>query len=202
MSGVRCRLAYGPADATAHSLSLASVKSRLVLPFWYWLTWVVPYKGPLIHTGVCVFWSLACNTCKHCVYCTSVHGCRSPAEIWCGAVSLQYVCSWKMVRQMPLVPSALSRPSVRWMMWSVMISTTASNVCTPRTAWHRQTSALCRRVLARCCAAQTHCRCATSSLVSTTSTTTMTTCCLSTDSQKLPFILEGLNLLMLTLVQS
>jgi len=30
-----------------HSLSLASVKSRSVLPFWYWLTWVVPYKGPL-----------------------------------------------------------------------------------------------------------------------------------------------------------
>jgi len=31
-----CRLAYGPADATA-TLSLASVKCRLVLPFWYWL---------------------------------------------------------------------------------------------------------------------------------------------------------------------
>jgi len=30
-----------------HSLSLASVKSRLVLPFWYQLTWVVPEKGPL-----------------------------------------------------------------------------------------------------------------------------------------------------------
>ena len=30
-----------------HSLSLAPVKSRLVLPFWYWLTWVVPDKGPL-----------------------------------------------------------------------------------------------------------------------------------------------------------
>ena len=30
-----------------HSLSLASVKSRLVLPFWYRLTWVVPDKGPL-----------------------------------------------------------------------------------------------------------------------------------------------------------
>jgi len=28
-----------------HSLSLASVKSRLVLPFWYWLAWVVPEKG-------------------------------------------------------------------------------------------------------------------------------------------------------------
>jgi len=35
-----------------HSLSLASVKSRLVLPFWYRLTWVVPEKGPL--NGVCV----------------------------------------------------------------------------------------------------------------------------------------------------
>ena len=32
-----------------HSLSLAPVKSRLVLPFWYIyrLTWVVPDKGPL-----------------------------------------------------------------------------------------------------------------------------------------------------------
>jgi len=27
--------------------TLASVKSRLVLPFWYRLTWVVPEKGPL-----------------------------------------------------------------------------------------------------------------------------------------------------------
>ena len=26
---------------------LASVKSRLVLPFWYLLTWVVPDQGPL-----------------------------------------------------------------------------------------------------------------------------------------------------------
>ena len=36
------------------SLSLASVKSRLVLPFWYRLTWVVPEKGPL-NGCVCVF---------------------------------------------------------------------------------------------------------------------------------------------------
>ena len=34
-----------------HSLSLASVKSTLVLPFWYQLTRVVPEKGPL---NVCV----------------------------------------------------------------------------------------------------------------------------------------------------
>jgi len=36
-----------------HSLSLASVKSRLVLPFWYRLTGVVPDKGPL-NGCVCV----------------------------------------------------------------------------------------------------------------------------------------------------
>ena len=34
-----------PSWCHCHSLSLASVKSRLVLPFWYWLTWVVPEKG-------------------------------------------------------------------------------------------------------------------------------------------------------------
>ena len=34
-----------PRWCQCHSLSLASVKSRLVLPFWYWLTWVVPEKG-------------------------------------------------------------------------------------------------------------------------------------------------------------
>jgi len=37
-----------------HSLSLATVESRLVLPFWYRLTWVVPEKGPL-NGCVCVF---------------------------------------------------------------------------------------------------------------------------------------------------
>ena len=36
-----------------YSLSLASIKSRLVLPFWYRLTWVVPEKVPL-NGCVCV----------------------------------------------------------------------------------------------------------------------------------------------------
>ena len=27
-------------------------KSRLVLPFWYWLTWVVPDKGPLNNQSI------------------------------------------------------------------------------------------------------------------------------------------------------
>ena len=34
-----------PSWCHCHSLSLASVKSRLVLPFWHWLTRVVPEKG-------------------------------------------------------------------------------------------------------------------------------------------------------------
>ena len=37
----------------SHSLFLASVKSRLVLPFWYRLTRVVPDKGPL-NGGECI----------------------------------------------------------------------------------------------------------------------------------------------------
>ena len=36
-----------PSWCHCHSLSLASVKSRLVLPFWYRLTQVIPEKGPL-----------------------------------------------------------------------------------------------------------------------------------------------------------
>jgi len=42
-----------PVWCHCHSLSLASVKSRLVLPFWYQLTRVVPDKG-LLNGCVCV----------------------------------------------------------------------------------------------------------------------------------------------------
>ena len=42
-----------PSWCHCHSLSLASVKFRLVLPFWYRLTRVVPEKGPL-NRCVCV----------------------------------------------------------------------------------------------------------------------------------------------------
>ena len=57
-----------------HSLSLASVKSRLVLPFWYRLTWVVPEKGPL-NGCVCVASSLL-----HLIYamaCMALNNCHS-----------------------------------------------------------------------------------------------------------------------------
>ena len=49
-----------PSWCHCHSLSPASVKSRLVLPYWYRLTWVVPDKGPL-NVCVCVH-ELGCKT--------------------------------------------------------------------------------------------------------------------------------------------
>ena len=42
-----------PSWCHCHSLSLVLVKSRLVLPFWYWLARVVPDKG-LLNGCVCV----------------------------------------------------------------------------------------------------------------------------------------------------
>jgi len=58
-----------PSGFHCHSLSLAPVKSRLVLPFWYRLTRVVPDKKPLngcVYVCVCV-WSgnwFACVLCS------------------------------------------------------------------------------------------------------------------------------------------
>ena len=52
-----------PSWCLCYSLSLASVISRLVLPFWYWLSWVVPEKGPL-NGYVCVlYYSLLWHFC-------------------------------------------------------------------------------------------------------------------------------------------
>ena len=71
LSGARCRLAMAqriPLLLTVswfhcYSLSLASVKSRLVLPFWYRLTRVVPEKGPLnLFVYMCLCRVLLCLT--------------------------------------------------------------------------------------------------------------------------------------------
>ena len=58
-----------PSWCHCHSLSLASVKSRLVLPFWYWLTRVVPDKGPLngcLCVCVLTYYTLVLSTALHC----------------------------------------------------------------------------------------------------------------------------------------
>ena len=49
-----------PSGFHCYSLSLAPVKSRLVLPFWYQLTRVVPGKGPL---NGCVYVSVCLSVC-------------------------------------------------------------------------------------------------------------------------------------------
>jgi len=49
-----------PSRCYCHSLSLASVKSRLVLSFWYLLTCIVPDKGPL-NRCVCIYLSTIVN---------------------------------------------------------------------------------------------------------------------------------------------
>jgi len=56
LSGARCRRIC-PSSCHCHSLSLASVKSRLISPFWYWLTRVVPEKGSLKGCVCVLVWS-------------------------------------------------------------------------------------------------------------------------------------------------
>ena len=84
-----------PSWCHGHSLSLASVKSSLVLPFWYWLTWVVPDKGLLnghLHTLYVsalsgtfrfvsgIFYSCIRTVHVHCAVslCTSIKGSALP----------------------------------------------------------------------------------------------------------------------------
>jgi len=59
-----------PSWCQCHSLSVASVKSRLVLPFWYRLTWVVADKGLLngcVFTNMLALWAtsevIVCLSC-------------------------------------------------------------------------------------------------------------------------------------------
>ena len=61
LSGARCRLAYCPADTTATHCLLLQWNPDWFLPFWYWLTRVVPEKGPLNGcVCVCVQTQAAC----------------------------------------------------------------------------------------------------------------------------------------------
>ena len=50
-----------PSYCHYHSLSVVSVKSRLLLPFWYWLTWVVPERA--VKQVVCVRACLGVYVC-------------------------------------------------------------------------------------------------------------------------------------------
>ena len=71
---------------TCHSLSLASVKSRLVLRFWYRLTSVVPEKGPL-NGCVCV--------CLFLIPCSCF---LMPSKVALALTPLCVVCAVRCVR--------------------------------------------------------------------------------------------------------
>ena len=68
-----------PSWCHCHWLSLASIKSRLVLPFWYRLTWVVPDKGPL-NGCVCVIVHTFCSYEPNCMYGQTV--CTAKLYAW------------------------------------------------------------------------------------------------------------------------
>jgi len=53
LSWARCRFAYGPAELPLPLTVSCSSKSRLVLPFWYWLTRIVLDKGLLNRCCFC-----------------------------------------------------------------------------------------------------------------------------------------------------
>ena len=72
LSGARYRLfAYGPADATVsqNPIICRFFKSRLILPFWYWLTQVVLEERPLNGCSSSSTISLlSVNASKSCMY--------------------------------------------------------------------------------------------------------------------------------------
>ena len=67
------RTCIWPSWCHCHSVSLASVTSRLVLPFWYRLTWVVLEKGPLNGCMYVCPYGDNCNMATAFAYCIWPH---------------------------------------------------------------------------------------------------------------------------------
>jgi len=86
-----------PSWCNCHSLSLASVKSRLVLPYWYRLTRIVPDNEPLNKcVCVCLSFSMRRRQIRRCVNAATdpraVPGWRR-LQCWRGSPSPQS-CTW------------------------------------------------------------------------------------------------------------
>ena len=97
-----------PSWCHCHSLSLASVKSRLVLPFWYWLTRVVLDKGPLNGCGVYV--------------CVCVCVCVLPWMITYSHMSLVHL-EWFISSELIVLIISLKNRSANWcvevLLWQI-----------------------------------------------------------------------------------
>jgi len=94
-----------PSWCHCHSLSLASVKSSLVLPFWYRLTWVVPDKGPL--NGGVLFGRLGgfdyLGLCFVLRYICFVLGFTSVLQHGLDVSAVLYLMFWCTTYQLPFV---------------------------------------------------------------------------------------------------
>jgi len=80
-----------PSWCHCHSLSLASVKSRLVLPFWYRLTRVVPDKEPL-NGCVCV------RACVYCIQSTEFFIITFSPTWWNTSLNFYQWCHWPEIQ--------------------------------------------------------------------------------------------------------
>ena len=105
-----------PSWCLCHSLSLASVKSRLVLPFWYRLTWVVPEKGPL-NGCVCVCVCVTCITlCERGTSSGPVSVCLSVCLSQVRFLSKRLVgLTWSLAWWLSLTNSTLSYKEIRYL---------------------------------------------------------------------------------------
>jgi len=93
-----------PTWCHCHSLSLASVKSRLVLPFWYRLTRVVLEKGPL-NGCVCVLLPVHWHG-RVASWSTGENQQQSPPVLWWVSYSRHFFSQW--TRQVLRLQGALN----------------------------------------------------------------------------------------------
>jgi len=117
----RLRLfAYGPADATAspNPIISSSFKLRLVLPFWYRLTQVVPEKKPLNRC------SSSCSCCCCSCSCYNLAALVMMWQMWLHGDHYWSMCTVSLCLHTCLTPS-------QW-----MASVVCSREQTPSTAHH------------------------------------------------------------------
>jgi len=103
-----------PSWCHCHSLTLASVKSRLVLPFWYRLTRVVPDKGLLN----------VCSSSKSSRFSVLICDCLTSDELFCNEKNLGRVSETAAVLvywRSAAMKSCLSQWCVAWKsaLWQV-----------------------------------------------------------------------------------
>jgi len=110
-----------PSWCHCYSLSLASVKSWLVLPFWYRLTRVVPDNGPL-NVCVCVCVCVCVRACVRVVYMFIFTACfeQMNARSWFalvlgGVVWSVLVMVWELLDlHVSMLTGRCSRAVTRW----------------------------------------------------------------------------------------